>query len=178
MGSCLVLSLSSLPPSSASLRLVLLLVGSSLILLSVSLAAPFPPRPSSHTLCKGPTPHARLPACPGLSFLLGKPCSNPSGHLPGKQAAQCLSPRVDGGALGRGPFILALGSAPACETGPGHERTASCHPPGPVTGDDWQLLPASLHGLAQEGHPHHRCHLILLTVAWSSHLLHRGWPPT
>lgn len=46
----------------------------------------------------------------------------------------------------RGPFILALGSAPAGETGPGHERTASRHPHGPVTGDDWLLLPASLHG--------------------------------
>ena len=42
------------------------------------------------------------------------------------------------------PFILALGSAPACETGPGDDRTASCHPHGPVTGDEWQLLPASL----------------------------------
>ena len=33
-----------------------------------------------------------------------------------------------------------------CETGPGHERTASCHPHGPVTDDDWQLLTASCHG--------------------------------
>lgn len=46
----------------------------------------------------------------------------------------------------RGPFILALGSAPEGETGPGHERTASRHPQGPVTGDDWLLLPASLRG--------------------------------
>lgn len=34
------------------------------------------------------------------------------------------------------PFILVLGSAPACETGPGHKRTTPCHPPcpGPATG--------------------------------------------
>ena len=49
----------------------------------------------------------------------------------------------------QGPFILALGSAPACEKGSGHEGTASCHPHGPVTGGDWQLLPASPWGPGQ-----------------------------
>lgn len=34
----------------------------------------------------------------------------------------------------QGPFMLALGSAPAGEAGPGHERTASRHPHGPVSG--------------------------------------------
>lgn len=38
------------------------------------------------------------------------------------------------------PFILAVGSALASETGPEHDRTASCHPRGPVTSDPWQLF--------------------------------------
>ena len=56
---------------------------------------------------------------------------------------------MDGGALPQGPFIPALGSALRCEPGPGHLDMRGPPPATymvPVTGDDWQLLPASLHG--------------------------------
>lgn len=48
----------------------------------------------------------------------------------------------------RGPFILALGSALKCEPGPGHlgmrGLPLATHM-FPVTGDEWQFFPASLH---------------------------------
>ena len=51
--------------------------------------------------------------------------------------------------MSQGPFILALGSALRCEPGPGHLDMRGPPPAthvAPVTGDDWQLLPASFHG--------------------------------
>ena len=48
----------------------------------------------------------------------------------------------------QGPFILALGSALKCEPGPGHlgmrGLPLATHM-FPVTGDEWQFFPASLH---------------------------------
>ena len=118
------------------------------------------------------SPKALLPALPsGLSILCGRPWSHSQWTLTGAHTAQSrqhLRRGVDGGALPQGPFIPALGSALRCETGPGHERTASCHPHGSC--DRWWLAAPPCLPPWGSGHPQHQCSLLLLTPSCPSHL--------
>jgi hypothetical protein len=95
-------------------------------------------------LPSAPSTLASFCSSSGLAIHLEKllplfPLDTYCGHRQHKICRQ-LGRWVDEGVLALNPFIMAIDTAPACETGPGHGRPTSWHPHGPVIGDDWMIL--------------------------------------
>ena len=136
------------------------------------------PRPLSLYLrgLQHPQTLACLPSCSGMSGPLWKAllcsqwtltgCTSSTGSVTasGRSGWRCSGPE---------PLLSWPWAVPwVCETGPGHERTASCHPHGPVTSDDWQPLPASLHGpraVASRLHATQQLHFWVFILRNSKH---------